>query len=94
MLRAIRWDDKSCAEFWEEFSEAVVADDNVATVATSLCDVFDRPQGGGYKNRRALANTRRFEFCLDYFFGEAAGLAASFFAPFAAFTSMLVAVIV
>src|SRR5947207_9342451 len=27
-LRAVRWDDRSCAEFWEEFSEAVVAVDS------------------------------------------------------------------
>ena len=31
-------------------------------------------------------HTRRFEFCLDHFFGESAGLAASFFAPLPAFT--------
>ena len=28
VLRAVRWDDKSCAEFWEEFSEAAAAADN------------------------------------------------------------------
>src|SRR5213596_1384079 len=28
VLRAVRWDDRSCAEFWEEFSEAVVAGDS------------------------------------------------------------------
>src|SRR6266487_1551221 len=25
VLRAVRWDDKSCAEFWEEFLEAAAA---------------------------------------------------------------------
>src|SRR6266404_2746567 len=85
VLRAVRWDDKSSAEFGEEFSEAVVAADSLA--GTLL-------QSPVRKNRRALVNTRRFEFCLDYFFGDAAGLAASFFAPLAAFTSTSVADIV
>src|SRR6266542_3526915 len=45
VLRAVRWDDKSCAEFWEEFSEAVVAADSYC----SRCATFaDRPHGGGY----------------------------------------------
>jgi hypothetical protein len=30
VLRAVRSDDKSCAEFWEEFSEAAVAADSLA----------------------------------------------------------------
>src|SRR6266516_7108194 len=33
VLRAVRWGDKSCAEFWEEFLEAVVAGDNCSHVA-------------------------------------------------------------
>src|SRR6266404_6988371 len=53
VLRAVRWDDKSSAEFWEEFSEAVVAADSLA--GTLL-------QSPVRKNRRALANTRRSEF--------------------------------
>src|SRR6266567_8496599 len=28
VLRAVRWDDKSCAGFWEEFSEVVAAADS------------------------------------------------------------------
>src|SRR5467141_1163473 len=42
-------------------------------------------------NRRNALRTRRFEPSLTYFFGEAAGLAASFFAPLPAFTSTSVA---
>src|SRR6266487_2593823 len=99
VLPVVRWDDKSCAEFWEEFSEAAVAADSncrgacvrrlfysiqwLRTITTAL-----------KKNRRVLANTRRFECCLDYFYSEAAGLAAPFFAPLAAFTWTSVADIV
>jgi len=38
-----------------------------------------------------VLRTRRFESSVDYFFGEAAGFAASFFAPLPAFTSTSVA---
>src|SRR5207247_2653449 len=40
VLRAVRWDDKSYAEFWEEFSEAVVAGDSVAVQVR--CAKLDR----------------------------------------------------
>jgi hypothetical protein len=42
------------------------------------------------KDRRRILRTRRFEL-FAYFFGEAAGLAASFFAPLPAFNSTSVA---
>jgi hypothetical protein len=46
-----------------------------------------RPKVGTYKNIAGYAlRTRRFEL-FAYFFGEAAGLAASFLAPLPAFTS-------
>ena len=82
MLPAVRWDDKSCAEFWEEFSEAVVAADNLAGQAATITRTQESP---GACEHPAI------EFCFDYFFGDAAGLAASFFAPLAAFTSTSVA---
>jgi hypothetical protein len=65
---------------------------------TSLRDVFDRSQGGGY-NESPGANKAPGDWsrdAADYSLGEAAGL-ASFLAPFpafAGFTSMEVAVIV
>ena len=64
---------------------------------------FSRPCGpcarvaqrDGYRKIAGYALcTRRFGFSFVYFFGEAAGLAASFFAPLPAFTSTSVADIV
>src|SRR6266567_5644557 len=36
VLRAVRWDDRSYADFWEEFSEAVVAVDSYCNGASSM----------------------------------------------------------
>src|SRR6266480_2453456 len=51
-LRVVRWDDKSCAEFWEEFSEAAVAADNCTHVAARRLLTAHRAVAA-QKNRRA-----------------------------------------
>src|SRR5439155_13906179 len=106
-LRAVRWDDKSYAEYWEEFSAAVVAVDSYCSGASSmrqggssspLLDVATRRSRITFSIVRGAADPpKKIAECfaahpaiyitLDYFFGEAAGLAASFFAPLPAFTA-------
>src|SRR6266487_5225405 len=43
VLRVVRWDDKSCAEFWEEFSEAAAAADNLAGHAATITRTQESP---------------------------------------------------
>jgi hypothetical protein len=91
-----RSDDKSFAEFLEEFSAARAGEDSCShgppgRFRTSHSDVATT------KSPDTLRVIRRFESFFVYCFGEAAGLEASFFLSFSAlagFTSMLVAVIV
>ena len=88
-----RSDDKSFAEFLEEFSAAPAGEGKCSHgPADRFCT---RTATWQQKDRRAgYICTRRFRFSFAYFFGEGAGLVASFFAPFPAFTSTSVAVIV
>ena len=105
-LRAVRWDDKSYAEYWEEFSEAVVAADSCSAASSMrqggssspLLDVATRRSRITFSIVRGAADPpKKIAECfaahpaiyitLDYFFGEAAELAASFFAPLPAFTA-------
>src|SRR5437867_11242391 len=77
----------SFAESWEEFSAAADAEGSCShgpagRLRTSHSDVATT------KSPDTLRAIRRFESFLVYCFGEAAGLAASFFAPFSALAGL------